>query len=378
MRTRLFLSSFLILLLFSSCKEEKVEDDLFLLHIQEQIDSLLLDNEFESLSLGLIKGDQNYEFYGGRLINGDKPNRESLYEIASLTKTFTGTLAAQAVVDKKIDLDEDIRTYLPGEFPNLEYGGQGIKVRDILTHTGGIPRMFPDVPDLFVDPDFDKLPDQINALQKDFSKEAFFEELGKVKLDTLPGINFSYSNAGANLMGYILEEVYQKDFELLLKEFIFDPLDMEHSSIGISDEKRDRLVEGQNFNQLKMPFSVAKDMSAEGGIISGIDDLLKYARYHLAESKEVVSTSHQDLWDGAYGDFGTGFFWQLNRRGEAADLFFQNGGAFGTSSWTSLIPEEEIAVIMISNVSGPDIHRKMSERVEKIIALMTAQEMGES
>ena len=220
---KLILLSIIPLFLFS-CQPKGGQGDSLKEKISLQLDKLLLDEEIESLAVGIIAGEKEYQIYKGTLINGQKPNAQSLYEIASITKTFTGSLAARAVLDGKLELEADIRDYLPGDFPNLEYEGTPISVKNILTHQGGIPRMFPNQPNLFDDPDFNTLPDQINALQKDFSKEAFFEELAQVQLDTFPGINFAYSNAGANLMGYILEAVYQKDYADLLDEFLFTPL----------------------------------------------------------------------------------------------------------------------------------------------------------
>ena len=86
---------------------------------------------------------------------------------------------------------------------------------------------------------------------------------------------------------------------------------------------------------------------------------------------EWVQLCQTDLWEGEHGDYGTGFFWQLNKDGDNPDRVFQNGGAFGTATWVNLLPKEEIAVIMISNVSGPETHRKMSERLEEILDILT-------
>lgn len=171
-------------------------------------------------------------------------------------------------------------------------------------------------------------------------------------------------------MGYILEEVYQKDYADLLDEFIFIPLGMDRSAIGAKKGLEAYRVEGQNHNKLKMPFSVTKDMSAEGGIVSGIPDLMKYAHFQMQEEDEWVKLCQTDLWEGEHGDYGTGFFWQLNKDGNNPDRVFQNGGAFGTATWVSLLPKENIAIIVITNVSGPQTHRKMSERVEEILDIL--------
>ena len=63
------------------------------------------------------------------------PDNQTIYEIGSITKTFTGTLLAQALLDKKISLDDDIRKYLPEKYPNLEYENQPILVKHLANHT---------------------------------------------------------------------------------------------------------------------------------------------------------------------------------------------------------------------------------------------------
>src|SRR5690606_3771155 len=131
--------------------------------------------------------------------NGEEPKDKTLYEIASLTKTFTGTMLAFAIVENKVNIDDDIRRYLKDSFPNLEYEGHPITFRHLVTHQSGLPNMFPNHKALFENPNWDELPFKINDVQKDFSKNEFFSELSKVNLSAKPGTGLNYSNVGANL-----------------------------------------------------------------------------------------------------------------------------------------------------------------------------------
>ncbi|MEO0896810.1 MAG: serine hydrolase domain-containing protein [Bacteroidota bacterium] len=332
-----------------------------------RLDSLLLEPEFEAISVGIIDEQDVFSIHRGMLLNGKVPDSNTLYEIASLTKTFTGTLLAEAIREKKIGLDDDIRTYLKGDYPNLVYKDQAITFRHLLTHQSGLPRLFPNKEGLFDNPDWDRLPYEINALQEGFSKEDFFSALSKVRLDTLPGSAFAYSNAGANLLGYLLEEIYDQSYEILLQEKILTPLKMSSTFIDQQKVDMDNMAMGQNVNKVHMPLSAQKGISAEGGIIASTGDMLKYFQFHMEEERETVSISHQHLWEGRYGDFEAGFFWQINKNGENPDIIFQNGGAYGTSSWVTMIPESKLTVFMVSNVSGPEIHQKMSVGVNSII-----------
>ncbi len=351
----------------ANCQSSK-ETSTLIHDIDILLDSLLGGPDFEALSVGVIDKESKITFHKGKLLNGKTPSDETLYEIASLTKTFTGTLLAHAIEEGRVKIDDDIRKYLSDSFPNLEYKNQPITFRHLATHQSGLPNMFPNKIGLFDDPSWNELPFQINALQENFSREDFFRELSGVKLDTVPGLHFSYSNAGANLLGYILEEVYNQPFVELLKEKVCYPLKMSSTIISRSALDVNKLALGQNSDKIKMPIRADKAMNADGGIISSTKDMLKYLEFHLDETIETVSISHQHLWDGKFGDFESGLFWQINKNGENPDRIFQNGGAFGTSSWVTLIPEEGIAVFIVSNVSGPDIHRRLNETVEKIIS----------
>lgn len=360
--------SLISLALLSGCTNPTPEDP-FLLEIQAQADSLLAQSDLDALSIGLIeKGEVNI-IHRGKLLNGSRPDDTSLYEIASLTKTFTGTLLASAISEELVSIDDDIRQYLEGDFPNLKYEDQPITFRHLATHTSGIPRMFPDQPGLFENADFDKLPFEINGFQEGYSKNEFMAALREVVLDTIPGINLAYSNAGANLTGYLLENIYAKPYQELLSEKILTPATMRHTSIVYDEIDQENLVIGQSANKVPMPVRAQKEMNAEGGIFSSTEDMVKYMQFHLDQQNVIALLSQQPLWDGRYGDYEAGIFWQIFKDGQNPDRIFQNGGAYGTSSWMTLIPDTQTGIFVVTNLSGPTVHQLLSELVDNILAI---------
>jgi CubicO group peptidase (beta-lactamase class C family) len=136
------------------------------------------------------------------------PTPISLYEIGSLTKTFTGSLLAKAVIDNKLNLDTDIRRYLKQPYPNLQYKGIPITLRQLATHQSSLPTDLPDNSELFKNPDFDKLPYQLIEREKSYDNAKYRDELHQIKPDTIPGsIYFKYSNLGVKLESFIQEVV---------------------------------------------------------------------------------------------------------------------------------------------------------------------------
>jgi CubicO group peptidase (beta-lactamase class C family) len=173
------------------------------------------------LSIGVLKDGAIYTFNFGTVEKGRvrSPNADTLYPIASITKTFTGTLLALAALEKRVNLDDDVRKYLTEEYPNLEFDGHPIRLYDLLDHRSGLPFFLPDKPE--TQPDLagsdEPWTARISEQTKGYTKENFLADLHKVKLSFVPGENFRYSNAAAQLMGYILERIYDETYEALLK-----------------------------------------------------------------------------------------------------------------------------------------------------------------
>ncbi|WP_408023818.1 serine hydrolase domain-containing protein [Tenacibaculum sediminilitoris] len=294
------------------------------------------------------------------------PTKNTIYEIASLSKTFNGSLLAQAITEEKVSLDHDIRNYLKGNFPNLEYQGQPITFRHLVTHRSGLPIIFPNKPEIFIPSNKEKLPFLIIDLQKGFTEKDFFTELHNVRIDTIPGTKFGYSNPGANLLGYCLENIYKMPFEQLLKKKILTPLKMNNTKTTLTEEDKKFLAQGYNGKNQRMPFEPEVPMKAVGGIHSSVEDMIKYMKFHLKQNNEVIEISHKkllELWE----DFGNGLFWQILISENKPDIIFQNGGAFGTSSWLTLIPNKQIGVFIITNEKDDTTHSYLKNTIDKII-----------
>ena len=352
-----------------SCKTKKHQqtDDVAIL-ISKELDSLISNPEINGVSAGIFYKGKTYEFHKGNLNKEDikPPTKNTIYEIASLTKTFSGILLAQAINEEKVSLDDDIRNYLKGNFPNLEYQGHPITFRNLVTHRSGLPIIFPNKPEIFSPSNKEKLPFLITDLQKGFTKKDFFAELHKVRIDTIPGTKFGYSNPGANLLGYCLENIYKMSFEELLRKKILTPLKMDNTKIVLTEEEKKFLAQGYNGKNQKMPFEPEMPMKAAGGILSTVEDMNKYMRFHLNQNDEVIKISHKKLL-GLWEDFDNGFFWQILINENKPDIVFQNGGAFGTSSWLTLIPKKQVGVFIVTNKKNEKTHSYLKNTVDKII-----------
>lgn len=364
------LTFFIVILFGTNCQIDNTKDDIAN-RIEAHIDSLIhYSSNIEAVSLGIITPTRKYMIHKGRLLNGQKPNNKTLYEIASITKTFTGVLLSHAILDNKIDIDDSIKDYLPKNYSESINNHQ-ISFRNLATHRSGLPLFFPHHEELFeAELDWDKLPFEINRLQQNFSRDHFFESLSRFKLENIPGTNTTYSNAGTNLVGYILENIYEKPFEELLADKIFNPLNMTNSTISLSKADKKKIAKGFNENMIEMPFRVEKEMNAEGGIISNIDDMMKYLNYHLNSDSKILAISHMRLINEKPNDYHEGLFWQLKKEDNQHDLLYQIGGAYGASSWICIVPELKTGVFIVTNSSGSQVHQNLEKSVNKILKLV--------
>ncbi|MGZ4037593.1 MAG: serine hydrolase, partial [Bacteroidia bacterium] len=212
------------------------------LKVDSIVANFMLNADNCGLSIAVLNNNEaSYYNYGvTKRGTSQVPSKSTIYEIGSVSKTFTGILLAKAVSDKKVNLTDDIRKYLPGEFSNLRYKDHYIQLQHLANHTSRIPR----VPlDIEQQPSYDP-----SNPYKNYNKDMVYAYLRRISIDTIPGTKSEYSNLGMALLGIILENVYNKSYETLVKEFVTQPLKMEHTGIKLSDEELKQFATGYDAN----------------------------------------------------------------------------------------------------------------------------------
>jgi serine-type D-Ala-D-Ala carboxypeptidase/endopeptidase len=131
-----------LLITFINCKPDKY-DKLSQKTIEKVVNedlSNFIKSPYTAVSGAVYVNGKTYQFHFGKLTDGKKATNQTIYEIASITKTYTGLILSQAVYDKRLCLDADIRTYLDDIYSNLELNdNKPITLRHSITHTSGIP-----------------------------------------------------------------------------------------------------------------------------------------------------------------------------------------------------------------------------------------------
>ena len=299
-----------------------------------------------ALSVGIIDRGQEYRFNFGETAPGSAtlPTSQTLYEIGSITKTFTSLIVAHAVAEKKMNLNDDIRLYLKGDYPNLQYpDGRPVKVVYLVAHISQFPRAT-------------TKPFDANFTEKDFA-----DELRAVKLGNLEPYHYSYSNFGYQVLGVMLENVYGVSYNDLVKRFITGPWYMPSTQVYA---QTNGMIAGYDPGHQPMP-SQLPIFPGAGGLRSNIDDMLKYASHQLSEDDPIVRSTHRVL--NAWTEEVDGFSWALGRTRDWTYYLREDGGTKGFRTFIALFPDQQIAIILLSNETDDQAGRRLYDMLNAIL-----------
>jgi D-alanyl-D-alanine-carboxypeptidase/D-alanyl-D-alanine-endopeptidase len=285
------------------------------------------DSSRVGLSAGIVYGGHSYTYNYGRTgpSTGQLPSSHTLYEIGSVTKTFTALLLAHAKVQKRIDWNDDIRRYLKGAYPALQYtNGEAVKLVYLLAHISRFPRAFS------------------GSADNHFTSDDLDRELQQMRLDTLRPYKYRYSNLGYQVLGRILENIYGKKYDDLLRQEITGPLKMRSTKVNDTDS-----------------------FPGAGGIRSTINDMNLYMEYQLKEGDALVKMTHHPL----FGDLLTGgnaLPWTVGRTRDWDYFIREDGGTKGYRCFMVLYPDYQVGIMLMTNQTDDNAGRKLYEMATAI------------
>lgn len=356
-----------MLISFQSCNAQTKKQTLSII-VDEEAQLFLEDDRFNSLSIAIFYNGESYVEHFGELDKGkgNKPTNKTLYEIASVSKTMTGYLVASAVEEGKLKLDDAVYDILGDKYKNLEYGGEPVRIEHLITHTSGLPLNVRGVSELYQNPSSNNYHEAQRILSQ-YSKEDLLSEIQSLKLTQKPGENYGYSNVAPNLIAHILEVVFDKTFEELLQEKLFNPAKMPNTYINLNDKQKGFLANGYNGNNEMMPnFKEPIQLwGAAGRIKSNSEDLLNYIKWQLNEKNPITKLSHKKLFHDVE-NIWIGYYWEIIDS-NAEKHIEHHGGIYGSQNWIMIFPEQNIGISIITNSSFPEANQLIKETTKKII-----------
>lgn len=304
--------------------------------------TFLKDKAFASLDIGVIKNGTIHRYHFG-------PGKATqLFEIGSVTKTFTSLILAHAILEKRVKADDDIRKYLHGDYPNLAYDGHPIRLIHLVNLTSGLPNNMPEPDNFFKGMSNDSMAFAYVRLHRDYPKSSFLTDLHKVKLDTVPGLRPAHSNAAAQLLGYLLEDIYHRPFAELLEKYVTGPLRMEHTFFVVPTTEQASMAKGHGKEGRVMPY-VPYNISYAFGLKSDLADMVRYIRYQLNDNDPAVKMTHQVTW-GDQKSLAIGMNWLISETPDGKTKLLHNGTTFGFTTQIQFYPELHFGVVLLSDI----------------------------
>ncbi len=194
---------------------------------------------------------------------------QSLFRIASMTKSITAMAILKLRAGGKLQLDDPAHLYIPEmkAISRLTPDARAITIRDLLTHAAGFPEDNP-----------------WGDRQLETRDEDLLNLIGSgLSLSNVPGVAFEYSNLGFALLGRIIRNISGKPYQEYITQEILRPLGMSNTIWEYTEAPADRLAHGYRYeNDTWKEESLLHDgaWGAMGGLITSIDDFSKYIAFH--------------------------------------------------------------------------------------------------
>ncbi len=327
--------------------------------------------------VGRKDGVLSLEAVGLQSLEGQRPMpKDALFKIASMTKPITAVGVMILVEEGKVGLDQPVEKYLPefkgqllvagksGDTVTLRKPPRPITVRDLLTHTSGLPGGFP--------------PGLADLYQKrNHTLAEVIMAQSQRPLDFGPGSKWSYCNAGIDTLGRIIEVVSGQAYEDFLKQRIFGPLKMVDTTFYPTPDQQARLAVMYGTKDGKLVASAnalielppgARYPIPAGGLYSTGADLARLYRMMLGKGElegvrilseqsvaEMTKVQTGDLKAAFTPGMGFGLGWAVVRTptgvtGMLSPGTYGHGGAFGTQAWID--PHKDLFMVLLIQRSG--------------------------
>lgn len=358
LRNLFFFTLYICILCFSSTSIAQTLSD----KVDSYVQKAMAERHIPGLSLAVILDGVLVKIkgYGMSNLEHNIPvNPETIFQSGSIAKQFTATAILQLKEEGKLNLDDNLSKY----FAATPISWQNITIRNLLTHTSGIP-------------DFPEDSTGID-LQRNYTEQELLKIAMKLPLDFKPGEKWSYSNTGYVLLGILIHQVTGKFYGDILKEKIFSPLSMEtirvisEPDIILNRSAGYLLKDGEWKNQSWVAPTL--NTTADGSLYLTVLDLIKW---DAAITKEKI-LNHEDLQamvtpvklnNDSLHPYGFAWFVKPVNGHKA----YQHSGSWqGFNNYIARFPDDKLTVIVLTNLypSNPGL-------IAKDIAAMYVPELS--
>lgn len=260
---------------------------------------------------------------------------DTIFALGSVTKSFTGTLAAIAINEKKLTLGDTVAKWLP-QFANKPIGK--VTIKDLATHTSALP-MYP--------PHFHS---------GTYTTVDFMTYLQTWTSSDKPGTKYSYSNPGYWLLRYIVEKTFNSTYEDLLSKYVFNPLEMTSSSVQVPVTLQAKKAQGYASNNAvatPLPTVTPANEAIAGEVQSTAADMGQFLKANLGLNtvpeplRNAITLSHENQFAMSPTSHTTIGWFTTTKDG--VTVVDKDGETEGFSSYIGIVPDKKLGIAIMVN-----------------------------
>ncbi|MEJ2204175.1 MAG: serine hydrolase [Gemmatimonadota bacterium] len=267
---------------------------------------------------------------------------ESVFEIGSITKVFTGSVLADMALKGEVSLDDPVRRYLPPGMTVPMWNGTEITLRTLAEQNSGLPRM----PDNFA-------PADPSNPYVDYDVERLYEFLSGYELPRSPGETFEYSNLGVGLLGHVLALHAGTSYAEVVRDRILEPLVMTHTGVALTPWMREHLALGHGSGGGVVPNWDLGALAGAGALRSTAVDMLRFLDAALHPERgsiqRALAFAQEERADA--GGMRIGLNW-ISMHADSDTIVWHNGGTAGYRTFIGIVPSRRIGVVVLTNSGG--------------------------
>ena len=304
--------------------------------------------EVEKRDVGIVVGIVDER--GSRVVScgkmdngtGQEVNGDTLFEIGSITKTFTTLLLQDMIERGEMKLDDPVAKYLPKSVKMPTYKGREITLLHLATHSSGLP-LVPDNLD----------PKRADNPYADFTIEKLYTFLSGYQLTNAPGTKYEYSELGMELLGQVIALKAGTNYESLVVDRICRPLKMDSTRITLTPELKSRSATGHDELGHAVPGLEFQTLVGGSGLHSTANDMLKFLSANLGLTPSsltpLMEKTHVIHFQSTHKGVRNGLAWAVIYYPQGRKFVMHGGGTPGCTTFVIFDKARRRGVVILSS-----------------------------